>query len=507
MKKILTAQQLKELDEYTIRHEEIQSIDLMERAAASIARAIMLRWGRQTNVVVFAGAGGNGGDALAVARLLKQENYNVHTYLFNPKEQLTPDCQRNKERLQALDKEALTEITQQFEVPALEEDMLVVDGLFGTGLNHPLTGGFASLVKLLNASAAQVVSIDIPSGLMPEDNTHNVAAHIVRANLTLTFQLPKFAMLLAENQQYIGRLQILDIGLSQEKLNAMAPMAEIIEDSDITPLLQSRDPFGHKGSFGHALLIAGKYGMAGAAALSAKACLRSGVGKVTIHTPQRNNDILQTLVPEAILHHDEHPEYFSTPIVEMEGYDAVGIGPGIGTDNATAIAFVEQLRRTQTPLVIDADGLNILAGHKGWLQQVPKETILTPHPGEFRRIGLRCEDDYSTLQEAAEMARRLHIYIVLKGHHTAICPPEGPISFYCNGNSGMATAGSGDALTGIITALLAQGYKGGEACMLGVCLHALAGNAAASRLGEYSLTASDIIDALPEAFQTLTNSQ
>lgn len=502
MIKIPTAQQMRELDAYTIEHGPISSIDLMERASDAVATEIMTRWDASVPVVVFAGPGNNGGDALAVARMLSEHHYQVTVYLFNTNGKLSSDCQTNKSRLEECPAVHFNEVTSQFELPELDESKLVVDGLFGTGLKKTLNGGFAALVKFINSASAPVVSIDMPSGLMCEDNTYNVRGHIVRATLTLTFQLPKLAQLLADNQVFVGELKVLDIGLSAEGIAAMETNVSITTPDEVRKMLKPRDVFGHKGTFGHALLVAGKYGMAGAAVLAARACLRCGVGKVTVHTPTLNNDILQLALPEAILSHDRDERIFTLPI-PTERYQSMAIGPGLGTEQKTAIAFIEQVRHARIPLVIDADGLNILADRKGWLMQIPKQTILTPHPLEFRRIGNRSIDAYSTLNEAAEMAVNNQFYIVLKGHYTAVCTPEGKIYFNPTGNSGMATAGSGDVLTGIISALLAQKYSAEEACRLGVYLHGLAGDIAARELGETCVTASDIIAKLPQAFKEL----
>lgn len=500
--KIPTAQQLHELDEQAVRQENITSAQLMERAAASVARKIAGRWGRDTSVVVFAGPGNNGGDALAVARMLHEDGYRVDTYLINPAGKLSPDCRTNRERLQAVDGASLTEVQSQFEAPKLAPGTLVVDGLFGTGLKRPLTGGFASLVKFINSSPARVVSIDMPSGLMCEDNALNVRSHVVHADLTLTFHRPKLAMFMADNQTCVGEVEVLDIGLSEEATESMDTLCELTERADVCRMLRPRDAFGHKGTFGHALLVAGSYGMAGAAVLAARACLRSGAGKVTVRTPLRNNDILQTAVPEAVLLHDKNPERFTTP-VDAAPFDALAIGPGIGTHSDTALAFIEQVRRTNVPLLIDADGLNILGGHKGWLHQIPKDCVLTPHPAEFGRIGGQGADCHATLQEAVAMARSHKFYILLKGHFTAVCTPEGRVYFNPTGNSGMATAGSGDVLTGVIAALLAGKYPILSACRLGTYLHGLAGDMAAADLGEESVTASDLVRYLPAAFRRL----
>lgn len=503
--KILSAIQLKELDEATIQKENITSLDLMERASSKVTHFVReLYPQKDRQIVVFSGPGNNGGDGLAVARQLHTHGYSsIEVFLFNTSNSLSADCQKNADRLKTdCEDIAFTEVTQQFEAPKLTSSTLIIDAIFGTGLNKPLAGGYAALTQFINSTNAEVLSIDMPSGLMCEDNTCNSPSSIVRATHTLTFQLPKLAQLLADSQQYVGHLHVLDIGLSQQVIAAMPSAFRFVEEGEVAQLLQPRAPFGHKGTFGHALIIAGRYGMAGAAVLSAKACLRSGAGKVTVHTPLLNNDILQLSVPEAILSHDADNRIFTTQ-VSTDAYQAIAIGPGIGTHKHTALPFIEQVSHARVPLVLDADAINILGDHKGWISQVPHTTILTPHPGEMQRLGICNHDSYSTLMEAVNMAQRHKFYIVLKGHFTAICKPDGSVLLNPTGNSGMATAGAGDVLTGIITALLAQGYGQEQACILGVYLHGLAGDFAAAELGEHSAMASDIINALPKAFQHL----
>lgn len=502
--KIFTSTQIHDLDRYTIEHEPIKSIDLMERAAKALTSAITDEWSDRTPIVVFAGPGNNGGDALAVARMLAELGYKVSTYLFNISNKLSEDCAQNRQRL--IDSKRgkdFTEVTMQFDPPELAEDTLVVDGLFGSGLNKPLAGGFSALVKYINQSKAHVVSIDVPSGLMTEDNTYNVRANIIHADLTLTLQQTKVAFLMADNQEFIGRLRVLDIRLSRDFIDKTPAPYTLLEENDVRMLLQPRDDYAHKGSMGHALLIAGSYGMAGASILATRACLRSGVGKVTTHTPRKNYDIMQTAVPEAVMQMDHEETYFSES-VDTDGIDALGIGPGLGQQENTAIALISQLSRTQCPIVADADALNILANHRAWLQQLPKDIILTPHPKELDRlIGSPCGSDYERLHRAQEMAQQWHAYILLKGHHSALCMPSGRIIFNSTGNSGMATAGTGDVLTGIITALLARGYDRTAACVMGMYLHGLAGDLAARELGKESLVASDLISYLPQAFMRL----
>lgn len=504
--KIFTATQIRELDRFTIEHEPIKSVDLMERAARALTWTISETWSNEVPFVVFAGPGNNGGDALAVARMLAEKGYKLSVYLFNISNKLSEDCAINRQRIVDNNRiKSFTEVKDEFDPPRLEKGTVIIDGLFGSGLNKPLAGGFASLVRYINKSQAEVVSIDMPSGLMAEDNTYNIGTNIIQADLTLTLQHKKLAFLFAENQQFIGKLKVLDIRLSKEGEEILWTRYSIAEENDIRKLLLKRNEFAHKGEMGHALLLAGCHGMAGAAILAARACLRAGSGKVTVRTARRNNDIMQISVPEAIVSADKEDHHISEAL-PMEDYDAVGIGPGIGTNEHTAIAIITQIRRSQVPIVLDADALNILASHRAWLQQLPPGVIMTPHPKEMERMaGNRFSNSYERLCKAQDMAEQLKAYILLKGKYTALCTPDGNIIFNSTGNAGMATAGSGDVLTGIITGLLARGYQKGDACLLGMYLHGLAGDLAARELGEESLVASDIIAFLPKAFNRLND--
>lgn len=502
--KIFTSSQIRDLDKYTIEHEPVSSVNLMERAAKAIARFISQKWSAQTPFTVFAGPGNNGGDALAVARLLAEDGYVVDVYLFNVHNKLSADCATNKKRLvEAKRVHRFTEVTVNLDPPQLMADTVVIDGLFGSGLNKPLAGGFAAMVKYINQSPSTVVSIDIPSGLMCEDNTYNIHANIIHADITLTLQQKKLSMLLADCQQYIGRLVTLDIRLSPEFIRQADCIYRVLEENRARTILLTRDDFAHKGMMGHALLVAGSYGMSGAAILAARACLRSGVGKVTVHTPKRNYDIMQISVPEAIVQLDSEETIFGEPI-DTERYDALGIGPGLGRGEDTAIALIAQIRRTTCPMVLDADALNILASHRAWMQQLPQGLVLTPHPRELERlVGNASASSYDRLEKARELAERLQAYVILKGHYSALCMPDGHVDFCSTGNSGMATAGSGDVLTGVITALLARGCDRADAARLGMYLHGLAGDLAVKDLGRESLVASDLIRYLPKAFLRL----
>lgn len=500
--KVFTGSQLKELDRYTIKHEPIESIDLMERAAVGIVKQIQLRFNKERHITVFAGPGNNGGDALAVARLLLQSGWTVDTYLFNIGGKTSPDCETNKKRLIKTKQSKFTEITSEFDPPKLTADDIIIDGLFGTGLNKPLNGGFASLVKYINTSPACVVSIDIPSGLMCEDNSFNIRSNIVKAQLTLSIGQPKLAFFLTDTAPFAGEITYVDINLSREYIDNTPTVYSTDEAADMATILKPRDMFGHKGTFGHGLLVAGSYGMAGAAVLASRSCLRGGIGKLTVHSPRCNNNVLQQAVPEAVLSPDSNDSFFTVP-ERPEPFSAVAIGPGLGNFHDTDVAFIEQIRHVSAPLVIDADGINILSRHKGWLAQVPAGAVLTPHPGEFSRLTGTKADSYTALANARQMAMHHRLYVVLKGHYTSINTPEGHTFINTTGNAGMATPGSGDVLTGLLLSLLAQGYTPEQACRLGVYLHGLAGDIAANNLCQECVIASDITANLPRAFSRL----
>lgn len=498
--KILSSSQIKELDKFTIEEENISSWDLMERAAMALTGAIKQLYSPNRTFKVFAGPGNNGGDALAIARMLAEDGYRVEVFLFNTKGKLSEDCNFNRELLaECKSLSYFVEITSHFSPPTLYKDDVVIDGLFGLGLDKPLDGGFASVVKYINAAPATVISIDVPSGLMCEDNTYNRSGHIIRASVTLTLQMPKLAFFFAENQPYVGEWMCLDIGLSEKGIGEMSSLYQVTRREEVCALLQPRKEFAHKGNFGHALLIAGSFGMAGASVLAARACLRSGVGLLTVHVPMCNNDILQTAVPEAMVHHDESDICFSSVVSESD-YRAIAVGPGLGQREETAAVLHAQLSQATEPMVLDADALNLLAANKSWLSLLPKESILTPHPKEMERLVGYSQSSYDLLEKTRELARTYQVYVVLKGAWSMVVSPDGNCRFNPTGNPGMATAGSGDVLTGVLLSLLAQGYSSHDACLLGVYLHGMAGDLAAEKKGENGMIAGDIVEQLPAAW-------
>ena len=490
------------MDAYTIENEPVSSIDLMERASRALARAMSERWSAETPFTVFAGPGNNGGDALAVSRLLAERGCRVEVYLFNTKGTLSPDCETNKERLAGVAGIDFHEITTQFVPPVLTAEHVVVDGLFGSGLNKPLSGGFAAVVKYINTSPATVVAIDVPSGLMGEDNTYNIQANIIRADLTLSLQLPKLAFLFAENAPFVGEWQLLDFGLSEEAIEEKETDFALTEHEDVASMLKPRGKFAHKGNFGRALLIAGSQGMAGASVLAARACLRSGVGLLTVHIPFCNNFIVQTSVPEAMTEIDINDVRFSCA-TDTDDYQAVGIGPGLGKAGDTEAALLEQIESCQTPMVVDADALNLLGEHRSYIGRLPKGSILTPHPKELERLVGKCQNSYERLTKARELARSAGVHILLKGAYSVIIAPSGKCWFNPTGNPGMATGGSGDVLTGVVLALLAQGYDAETAARMAAYVHGLAGDIACKKHGVMGMTAGDIVTCLPPAWRML----
>ena len=502
--KIFSTSLISEIDRYTILHEPISDVDLMERASRAIADCIVGQTAFHGDVFVFCGTGNNGGDGLAVARMLAslESRFSLNVFIFDQGKGLNGSPAINLERLKSQAKSQINFIRDEADFPVLNDDILVIDALLGNGLNRPLEGLAASLVRSINNSGALVFAIDVPSGLMGEDNGSVVSDNIIRADRTFTFQFPKLSFLFPENEKYVGDWQVLDIGLHPKAIKNVATPYFMLDEDFIKEIIQPRGKFSHKGTFGHALLISGAYGKMGAAVLSSKSCLRSGVGLLTTHVPAKGVSVLQTVIPEAMVSIDESDTIF-TGAINLRAFSAIGIGPAIGQADDTQQAFYELIKVSKTPMVIDADALNILGLHNDWIGMLPNGSILTPHPKEFERLSGEKSEGFQRLQKALDVAKQNQIFIVLKGAHSAIVCPDGEIYFNSTGNPGMATAGSGDVLTGIILSLLAQGYNSKDAALLGVYVHGLAGDIASDQKGEISLIASDIVDNLGEAFMLL----
>lgn len=486
----------KQLDLKTIEYEPISSIDLMERAAQKCVNEIEKEISDKAQpILIFAGPGNNGGDALAIARILTNEGYNCTSYLIISGK-LSPDCDTNRKRLLEI-----TQIKYSLDLTKIPDNSVIIDGLFGSGLNKPIKGIFKDIVSTINRSKAKIISIDIPSGLFGE--IHNPdSSGIVKADITLCLQFPKLSILYPENKSFIKDFKTIDINIHPQAIEETDTNYNFIEKQNIE--IRKRNKHSHKGTYGHSLLIAGQHGQIGASVLAAKSCLRTGTGLLTVHTPECGYNIIQSTIPEAMVSTDQAKEHFSK-VPKLRQYHAIGIGPGIGQSNQTANALKKLIQKADIPMLFDADALNIIAKNIDILKLIPIYSVITPHPKEFERLFGKTKNSHDRLLLQKEMSQKHSIIIVLKGHYTSTSTPEGNIYFNSTGNPGMATAGSGDVLTGIILSLLAQGYTASEAAIFGTYIHGHAGDIAANKLGEDSLIASDIIDNIAYAIKDIKN--
>lgn len=499
--KILSAAEIREWDQYTIQHEPIQSIDLMERAAMTCVNWITMHYPVVASFGIFCGKGNNGGDGLAIARMLMDLNYPVTVYILEFGHLGTDDFQTNLARLHKLPGADIHFIQTEENIHPVPQDQVIVDALFGSGLNRPLEGITAKLVEHLNGSGCDIIAIDLPSGLFTDRSSGG--APCIHARYTLSFQCYKPAFLFAENADATGDVRVLDIGLHPGYYRHLRGPFEWVDAGTVRTIYKPRKRFAHKGNFGHALLVAGSYGKIGAAVLAAGACLRSGAGLLTCHVPRCGYDILQTAVPEAMLVTDFNSSFNTKIEDDLSQYDSIGIGPGIGIASETKMMLRDILDTYRNPVLLDADALNLIAAQKDLLKLIPAGSVLTPHPKEFERLFGESSNDFDRALLALQKAKELNCIIVLKGHHSLIATPDGKGFFNSTGNAGMATAGSGDVLSGVITGLLAQGYHSIEAAILGVYIHGLAGDKAAENTSEEALVAGDIIHCMGAAFTSL----
>ncbi len=390
--KIFGASQVRQIDEYTIEHEPIESIDLMERAATSLVNWYVRYFHTDQGVVIFAGPGNNGGDALVMARLLAERQFRVTCYilLFG---KLSDDCATNKLRLEELGSVDLEELKEGDPLPLIEENSVLVDGIFGSGLSRPVSGFPGKVIRHINENSGTVIALDLPSGLFGEDNSGNTYDQVIRADHTLTFQFPFLSFFFEPNEPFTGRWCVHDIKLHPTAILETETLYRTIEKDVVKSMLPSRGKFSHKGTFGHALIISGSYGMMGAALLAGESCLRGGAGLVTLHVPRFGYNIIQTGLPEAIVSLDQSDILFSNA-PDLAPFSAIGIGPGLGRKQNTERGLRKLLESAESPMVIDADGLNILSDHPEWVDCLPPGTILTPHPKEFDRLAGTSENPF-----------------------------------------------------------------------------------------------------------------
>lgn len=496
--KILTSKQIREADAYTIKNEPVSSTRLMERAATACAQWIKEHFERNKSYAIFCGTGNNGGDGLVIARHLLQDNFDVKVFIVSAEANVSDDFKINLEKLKNINNNIVVEINSEDKLPQLI-NTVVIDAILGSGLTRAADGLIAKIVSYINNSNCEIVSIDTPTGLFSDRSSEAHSGSIIKANHTLTFELPKLSFLFSENNKFVGKWHLIHISLSKEFIDNVKTNNYFIVSDDVKKIIKHRSKFSHKGNYGHALIIAGSAGKMGAAVLSVKACLHAGAGLVTAQVPGTGNDIMQISVPEAMTEADSFESSISDAM-QLDKYNAVGIGPGIGTSTETAQALKLMIQQWAKPAVFDADAINILSENKTWLSFISANSVFTPHPKEFERLTEKATNDFHIYELQKQFSIKYNCVLVLKGAYTSIACPDGTVYFNSSGNPGMATAGSGDVLTGIITSFLAQGYSSKESAIAGVYLHGLAGDIAALEKSEAAMTASDIIENLGNAY-------
>lgn len=500
--KILSASQIREVDAYTIQHEPVTSIDLMERAARACFKRMLRLVEHDTSVFVFCGKGNNGGDGLALARMLSDSGFHCITILVNHTQTFSSDAQQNFNRLKEKYAAGIIEINSSADFASIPviSGAVAVDALLGTGINKPVEGLLGDVIRFVNAGFRYIISIDMPSGLFT-DQSASQNKNIVRASLVLSFQFPKLTFLLPENNEFVKHFEIINIGLDTTAIAAQKTSQYYTTGDAIRPLLKPRNKFSHKGTYGHALLMAGSKGKSGAAIISAKAAMRSGCGRLTVSSNPETIRALLSQLPEAMSMESDAEQIEG--IDKPENYDAIAFGPGVGFHEDTQHTLKKILQYYSGKLVIDADGLTMLSENKTWLGFLPPETILTPHPKEFERLCGKQNDGFERLHALKQFAIKNNCIVVLKGAHTAVAMPDGNTFFNASGNASLAKAGSGDALTGIILGLLSRGYTPPQAALIGVYMHGLAADLYTKKRSAESMLISDVIELLPKAFKQL----
>ena len=499
--KIFSAKQLSEADKATTEKHNITSLDLMEHAGTQVFKWLHQRLqNAKVPIHIFCGIGNNGGDGLVVGRLLLEKDYNVHIYIANFTDKRSKCFLKNYDRIKEVTNNWPKLMTSEKDFPEINNQDIIIDALFGIGLNRPPEGWLKPLIQHINASKAFALAIDIPSGLYANQALEDIDA-VVKANHTLTFQAPKLSFFLPETGKFVPFFDIIDIGLDPEYLHKTESLAQLIGKQQAQQFYKPRQAFDHKGTYGHSLIIAGSYGKIGAAVLSSKAAFKIGTGLVTVFVPECGYDIIQTAVPEAMAITDKKDDLITDIDFDIEP-SAIGVGMGIGKKAETVSALEKLLKKTKAPMVIDADALNCISENKNLLKVLPKHAILTPHPGELKRLIGEWTDDYDKLEKAKAFSKKHEIVLLIKGAHTVVVF-EDKLYINTTGNPGMATAGSGDVLSGVLTGLLSQGYDPLLSAVFGVYLHGTAGAIASQKMGYEAVMASDIIDNIGNAYMSL----
>ena len=499
--KLLSLSHLLEADRITIQNQKISYLDLMERAGQSIFQLMHERLqGAPLPIHVFCGLGNNGANGLVIARHLVEHGYHVTTYIVNFSTNRSEAFLANYDRLKEISKEWPVQIKSAEDFPKIAPDDMVIDAIFGVGLNRPIEEWVQKLLKHVNTSNAFKLSVDVPSGLYADKAPDDKEA-VIYANTCLTFQTPKLVFFLPETAGYIKDLEIIDIGLDQEYLLQVQTGMELIGKPEVLSMYIPRQKYTHKGTYGHSLLIGGSRGKIGSMVLASKACLKIGAGLATTIIPACGYTVMQTAIPEVMVDDNDEMDYLVN-FKSNSNTTVICIGMGLGTHEQTVKAFIEFLDTNKTPLVLDADALNIISANKEMLKKLPAQTILTPHPKELERLIGQWSDDFDKIEKTKKLSEEFDCIVVIKGANS-ITVYKQDIYINTTGNPGMATAGSGDVLSGIITGLVSQGYAPLNAAIFGVYIHGSAGDIALSGMGYQALIASDITENIGKAYLEL----
>lgn len=491
---IYTTKEISRIIDTTLKFEGIEMQELVERGAKGVVMEIEKRWPGSTPVHVFAGPYENGAYALAVARLLFKKGYKLKVTLFNigidPAKDL---CRLERDFLisSGFPIQSYTEVTKSFRRPDFEPDALIVDGLFGSELQRTLEAGYVAFIKHINEKNVNVLSIDVPSGMTGDWNAKTSPNNVIKANLTVAFQFPHLAFFLPNMAANVGEWIVVDTGLKTGAVHSNMQKFILIGRQEARQFLPQRRMWSTKDDYGHGIIFAGSYGMLGAAVMAAQGALRAGIGKLTVSTPLCGFQVIQTSVPEALYQYSESQDFLSS-IKPRRQYDAMAVGPGIGTNAVTVAALQEFLSEIPSPIILDADALNCIALRPALLNKIPNMSVITPHAREFDRLFGEQDNGDARLLKALEVAKTYNIVIVMKGRYTAVVRPDGMLTFNGSGTPAMATPGSGDVLTGIITAMMAQLKNPVLAAVAGTYIHGLAGEIAEREQGSYGVLASDI---------------
>lgn len=496
--KFFNKSQITASEKFTMKEQAISEMDFMERVAEKFVKAFTSDYENTENIYIFCGSGNNGGDGFTVARLLDYQFFKIKVFIDFKNEKYSTLAENNLKKIKEIKDIEIYDFSE-FEKFKIQKNDIIIDALFGIGLNREVSGKSAEIIEFLNKINAVKVSVDIPSGLFSDDITPENCT-VFKAEKTYSFQFWKKAFLYPETGKYCGEIEILDIGISKKWIEKEHTPYFIIDDTLIKSIYKKRDDFTNKGNFGSSVIVAGSYGKIGAAVIATKAALRSGAGLTFTIAPECGNFILQTSLPEAMF--IKGGKNFIENI-DLPKNSICGIGPGLGQDEATEKVLLTFLKSYKKPLIIDADALNIISKEKSNLNLIPKNSVITPHPKEFERLFGKTENSFENTDLALEMAKKLKIYIVLKGHHTQVITPTQDVFYNITGNSGMAKGGSGDALTGILTALLSQGYSPKNASIFGTWLHGKAGDFAEIQDSNEAMLPFDLIDNIGKVFQYL----